>query len=112
MMNNQEWMIEDDKLEEAVGGNVTLGNRIFSGLVDGVDAIPGQDYFILLKDGRNWYYGTLLENTDRDIFGKCERRLKFQVHVINGDHTEVPNTYKVSQVALYKNCFTSEHGSF
>lgn len=106
-------MMEDSKLEEAAGGNVTMGNRLFSGYVDGPAAIPGQNYFIVLNDGRNWTYGTLLDNSDRDIFGsKCERQFNFQLHMINGDRVEVPQRYKSSYVSLYRNCFTSAEGKF
>lgn len=116
MLDNTEWnenMVEDSQLEAAAGGNATIGDRHFSDQVDSMCAVPGENYFILLNDGRNWMYGTLTENCDEDVFGfKHERVLVFQNHIINGSYTEVPNRYKASIVTLYRNCLTLAQGKF
>lgn len=112
MMNNSN-LIADNELEEVTGGNVTMGDRVFTGYVDLGSAVVGQNYYILLNDGRNWTYGTLQGCGDRDIFGsKVDLFYRFQLHMINGDHVEVPQKYTARSVTLYKNCYTSSHGKF
>lgn len=93
MLNNADCnanILKDTQLEAITGGNATIGDRHFSDQVDSMCAVPGENYFILLQDGRNWMYGTLMENSDEDVFGfKHERVLVFQNHIINGNYTEV-----------------------
>lgn len=97
-------MIEDAKLEMVSGGgDVRIGNCIFSGFVGKYNAVPGTHYYVVWNDGSNdWWYGKMLDTYEGNMTFYTLRTHRFHITMINGKPADYPKAKIMGdKVSLY-----------